>query len=275
MGSVRDYKTSEKVLENAYLLLFHDDEILLKKHEGIVTIPLVNDKGLLNLKATDLQHIGLFNGNTYYGANLSSKDSFKGYSFLRLRQLSGYISEESHAIVFRAFHIVNELKNHKFCGRCGGAMQVVPQPQELVVRCPACEHMVYPRISPAIIVAVIKGDQILLARSHRFPPGFYSVIAGFVEPGETLEECVKREVQEEVGIEVDHIRYFGSQPWPFPDSLMIAFTAKYANGEISVDNNEITAAGWFTAAAMPEIPSQGSIARQLLDWFIDDYLPEV
>lgn len=271
MDGVRDYKTPEKVQESAYLLLFWDDEILIKEHEGSISIPLVNDMDFLNLDASDVQYIGLLNGHTYYGANLSGKDLCKGYSFLKLRQLSGYISEEFHAIAFRAFHIINELENNKFCGRCGGVMQLVPQAQEPAVSCLACGHIVYPRISPAIIVAVIKGDQILLARSHRFPPGRYSVIAGFVEPGETLEKCVKREVQEEVGIEVDNIRYFGSQPWPFPDSLMIAFTAEYASGEISVDKKEIAAAGWFSAATLPGIPPPGSISRQLIDWFIDDY----
>ncbi|MFH1481427.1 MAG: NAD(+) diphosphatase, partial [Pseudomonadota bacterium] len=125
----------------------------------------------------------------------------------------------------------------------------------------------YPRLSPAIIVAVLKNDQILLAHSQRFPGQFYSVLAGFVEPGETLEECVQREVHEEVGITVKNIRYFGSQPWPFPDSLMIAFTAEYAGGEIRIDKSELTDAGWFSADHLPAVPSRISIARQLIDWF--------
>ena len=134
--------------------------------------------------------------------------------------------------------------------------------------CPACGLTTYPRISPAIIVAVTKGDTLLLARGHRHPPGFYSVLAGFVEPGETLEETVRREVREEVSLEVDDIRYFGSQPWPFPDSLMVAFTASYASGEITLEELEIADAGWYTAANLPLVPPPISIARSLIDAFV-------
>ena len=114
------------------------------------------------------------------------------------------------------------------------------------------------------------GFHILLARSPRFPGKFYSVLAGFVEPGETLEECVKREIFEEVGIAVKNIRYFGSQPWPFPDSLMVAFTAEYADGEIQVDNTEIADADWFPSDRLPKIPPRISIARRLIDWFVEE-----
>ena len=136
---------------------------------------------------------------------------------------------------------------------------------ERAKECPKCGLLNYPRISPAIIVAVLKGNQILLARSRRFPGGFYSVLAGYVEPGETLEECVRREVFEEVGIEVKNIRYFGSQPWPFPDSQMIAFTAEYLSGDIKPDESEIVDAGWFLPENLPEIPGKISIARSLLE----------
>ena len=116
-----------------------------------------------------------------------------------------------------------------------------------------------------------RGDQCLLARSPRFKGEFYSVLAGFAEPGETLEEAVAREVQEETGIEVRDIRYFGSQPWPFPDSLMIAFTARYAGGEIRVDGTEILDARWFTYDQLPNIPGRISIARALIDWFVEKH----
>jgi NAD+ diphosphatase len=124
-------------------------------------------------------------------------------------------------------------------------------------------------MSPAIIVAVVKDKKILLARASRFPYEMYSVLAGFVEPGESLEACVKREVREEVGIEVKNIRYFGNQPWPFPNSLMVAFTADYAAGEIRIDETEIVDAGWFSANNFPLIPSKISIARHLIDWFAE------
>ena len=134
---------------------------------------------------------------------------------------------------------------------------------------PQCGLVNYPRLSPAVIVAVIKDHQILLATSPRFKAAFYSVLAGFVEPGETLEECVKREIREEVGLEVKNIRYFGSQPWPFPDSLMVGFTCEYAKGELTLDQNEILQAAWFEADKLPPIPGKISIARKLIDWFVE------
>jgi NAD+ diphosphatase len=136
--------------------------------------------------------------------------------------------------------------------------------------CPQCGLINYPRLSPAVIVAVLKNNKILLGRNKRFKLPFYSVLAGFVEPGETLEQCVKREIHEEVGITVKNIRYFGSQPWPFPDSLMIAFTADYAGGDIHLDGSEIIDAAWFGKDNLPQIPPRISIARQLIEWFIQN-----
>jgi NAD+ diphosphatase len=143
------------------------------------------------------------------------------------------------------------------------------------MRCPACGLSSYPRLAPAIIIAVVRrtdnGPRLLLARNHRFPPGRYSVVAGFVEPGESLEECAEREVLEEVGIRIANLRYFGSQPWPFPHSLMVAFTAEYAGGAITLDGSEIADAGWFAADALPQLPPRMSIARRLIDWFAAEH----
>jgi NAD+ diphosphatase len=136
--------------------------------------------------------------------------------------------------------------------------------------CIECGLVNYPTISPAIIVAVIMGSQILLARSHRFHTGFYSVLAGFIEYGETFEQCVRREVKEEVGIDVGNIRYFASQPWPFPNTLMVGFTADYAGGVVTADKVEIADARWFKADNLPAIPPKGTIARQLIDWFVEE-----
>ena len=159
-------------------------------------------------------------------------------------------------------------QNHQYCGKCGGLTR--NRANERAKFCPKCGWINYPRLSPAIIVAVRKDHQILLAHSQRFSGKFYSVLAGFVEPGETLEACVEREVREEVGITLKNISYFGSQPWPFPDSLMIAFTAEYAGGDIKIDTSEITDAGWFSVDSLPPIPSKISIARRLIDWFSEN-----
>ncbi|GBG55796.1 NADH pyrophosphatase [Sporomusaceae bacterium FL31] len=261
-------KTNASECASAYLLLFYHDEILVKKQDGIVQIPTMVDLKLLNMQPTELQKIGNLQEIPYYSTSLPSKMTWTGFSFIKLKQLSEHMAEEYFAMAFRAYHILNWLKSNQYCGCCSGSMQIVQEPQEIAVKCQLCGHIVYPRISPAIIVAVFKDNEILLAHSSRFPPGRYSVIAGFVEPGETIENCVCRELHEEVGITVDNIQYFGNQPWPFPDSLMIAFTARYVSGEITIDNHEIVAAGWFTADALPDIPDKGTISRQLIDCFI-------
>jgi NAD+ diphosphatase len=143
--------------------------------------------------------------------------------------------------------------------------------QERARSCPACGNVVYPRISPAIIIAVVKGEELLLAHNKNFRGGWYSVVAGFVEPGETIEDCAEREIFEEVGIKIKNIQYFASQPWPFPDSLMIGLTAEYESGELRPDGAEIDDAGFFRADALPETPGKTSVAGKLIGWFVDNH----
>ena len=178
----------------------------------------------------------------------------------------GTVDEELLWIAGRANQLVHWAQTHRFCGRCGKPTK--EKNDERAVICEACGLINYPRVSPAIIVAVVKGDKILLARSSRFKSAFFSVLAGFVEPGETLEDCARREVFEEVGIRIKHIRYFGSQPWPLPNSLMVAFTADYDSGDIAIDESEIVSAGWFSATDLPTVPGKISIAGRLIDWFV-------
>jgi NAD+ diphosphatase len=170
---------------------------------------------------------------------------------------------------FRAVQILEWNENHRFCGACGEA--TVRKTEEHARVCRKCGQVFYPRMSPAVIVAITKGNKLLLARNKNFPPGRYSVLAGFVEAGETLEECIKREIKEEAGIEVKNIRYFGSQSWPFPNSYMLAFTAEYDKGEIRLDDSELADAGWFGADEMPQIPGSISISRRLIDWFVENH----
>ncbi len=151
-----------------------------------------------------------------------------GWHFEGVRSLFAAISDSFFSVAARALQIAEWDLTHRFCGSCG--KPTILKEGERAFACTACGSLSYPRISPAVIVAVVRGGRILLARARRFPPGLHSVLAGFVEPGETLEQCVMREVQEETGIELRNIRYFASQPWPFPHSLMIAFTAEYAGG---------------------------------------------
>ena len=183
-----------------------------------------------------------------------------------LRALHGVVDASVFAAAVRAVQIATFADTHRFCGRC--ATPTRPLEGERALRCPACELTTYPRISPVVIVLVRRGAQALLARSPRFPQPFYSTIAGFVEVGETLEEAIAREVREEVGVEVGALRYFGSQPWPFPHQLMIGFMAEWTAGEIAVDGVEIDEARWFDADALPRVPAPMSIARQLIDAWV-------
>lgn len=193
-----------------------------------------------------------------------------GFAAHDLRALFEHFDEFEIGLAGRAKQIAHWDRDNQFCGRCGATMEALDS--ERSRRCPRCGLTSYPRISPAIIVAVTRhcedGPRILLARNHRFPAGRYSVVAGFVEAGETLEECVRREVAEETGIQVANIRYFGSQPWPFPNSLMIGFTAEYAGGDLVFGDDEISDAQWFAPDALPLVPPKISIARKLIDDFV-------
>lgn len=263
-----DSKMQATLSKNIYLFLFYKDEILIKEDKGIFQIPSLDELSPLPIELNDLHYVGLLNGkNCYIGNLINSNDIPNGFFFRQPRQLYGHLHDEFLKFVLRSFHLINWLRNNKFCGRCGSTMNL--SSDELAMKCTDCGFLVYPRLSPAMIVAVVRDHKILLARSNRFPPGRYSVLAGFVEPGETLENCVEREINEEVGIKVKNIRYFDSQPWPFPDSLMIAFTAEYASGELVIDNNEILAADWYSPGNFPSLPNSDSIAKRLIDWFVN------
>ena len=182
-----------------------------------------------------------------------------------LRDLLGLVGDEELGVAARAVQLAAFDRDHRFCGRCGRS--AAPSPVEHARVCTACGATVYPRLSPAVIVLVERDDACLLARSPRFPPGVHSAIAGFVEPGETAEHAVERELAEECGVAVTDLRYAGSQPWPFPHSLMLGFTATYAGGEVRADGVELEAAGWFAADALPALPAPGTIARRLIEEF--------
>lgn len=254
-----------------YFFLFRDDKLLLKTAEnGFHCIPLLENGLLPDWKITHRVFLGLADGIPCHTAVLDKDGEIpEGYSFQGIRQIYDRIEEEWFHLAGRASHILHWSRNNLYCSRCGKPME--NSTKERAKKCTGCGLTVYQRISPAIIVAVIKEGKILLARAKRYGATFYSVLAGFVEPGESLEDCVHREIKEEVGIEVKNIRYFGSQPWPFPDSLMIGFTAEHCSGEITIDDKEIVEAGWFKVDNLPNIPGKISIARQLIDWYCEKY----
>ena len=206
--------------------------------------------------------IGQWQGRPCYAADIDALPDLDG-ELVAVRSLFARIGAEAFALAGRATQLMDWQRNHRYCGRC--ATPTTKKDGEFAMLCPQCGLLAYPRISPAVMVLIGRGDELLLARSPHFRPGMYSALAGFVEAGETLEQAAVREVREEVGIEIANLRYFRSQPWPFPDSLMIAFFADYAGGEITPDPSEIEAAGWFARNALPPLPDPVSIARQLID----------
>ena len=207
--------------------------------------------------------VGELNGRACYAAEVAEFPPVSGSTASSLRAIFQLAGPDVFALAGRAAQLLDWQANHRFCGKCGTPTQ--HKTGEHAMQCPACRLLVYPRISPAVMVLVRDGEKLLLGRSPHFKPGVFSALAGFVEPGETLEECARREVREEVGIEIANLRYFQSQPWPFPNSLMVAFFADYAGGEITPDPSEIEAAGWFSTDALPILPEPISISRRLID----------
>ncbi len=174
-----------------------------------------------------------------------------------------HFDQADFLLASRAVQFGHMTQSQRFCPQCGGRNHL--NHRELAMQCNDCRTLHYPRIFPCVIVAVRKDDQILLAQHPRHKTGMYTVIAGFVEVGETLEQCVAREVMEETGIQVNNIRYFGSQPWAFPSSMMMAFLADYQSGTIKPDYSELSDARWYSPDAMPEVAPQGTIARALIE----------
>ncbi|HEY5460653.1 MAG TPA: NAD(+) diphosphatase [Deferrimonas sp.] len=258
---------------NAWWFLFHGDRLLVEARDVEVAIPRwasTEDAGVLPVRT---QFLGTLDGTPCYSGELAGEVGPEGTSFRALRPLLGVLSEEMFSLAGRAFQVMDWDRTHQFCGKCGGRTD--PLEGERGRACAGCGLHFFPRVTPAIIVAVVRNGKILLAQSSRFPTAFYSVLAGFVEPGETFEECVHREIREEVGVEVENLRYFGSQPWPFPHSLMVGFTASYLGGDLVLEEKEIVQAGWFGAEEVLRlrIPHHGTIARQLIDRFLAERPP--
>lgn len=252
----------------AWWFAFREHKLLVYQGRDSVTLPCLVDFAELGLTALNQHYLGHLDGRDCYAVELAQEGALPpGMGLEGLRQVYGRLDEALFWVATRAVQIVDWDRTHLFCGRCGTPLRT--KSTERAKECPSCGQLHFPRLAPAIIVLVERGCELLLARSRHFLPGMYSVLAGFVEPGESLEEAVVREVREEVGIDIKDIKYFGSQPWPFPHSLMIGFTAAYAGGQITLDDSEIEDAGWFTVDHLPQIPGKISIARKLIDWFVE------
>ncbi len=248
---------------------FHKNELLVVRSGDSLAIPKLAELEQLQLDLGLETYLGELDGSDLIAWELSerSEEFPDGWELAGLRSVYGAVDDQLFALAGRAVQLLDWRRNHKYCGRCGALTDLVDG--DRATRCPDCGLFNYPRLSPAVIMTVERDGACLLAHGVNFAPGVYSCVAGFVEPGESLEEAVAREVKEEVGIDVDNVRYFGSQPWPFPNSLMIGFNARYAGGEIELEDAEIGDAKWFTPDDLPLLPGKISIARRLIDDWIE------
>jgi len=245
-------KTTYWILRCQHRLLFLTDGV---KFPAGGAADFGNPEGMLIVsESPDCRHVAV---------DVAEFPKMPGAEPISLRTIFTLAGPETFALAGRATQLLDWQANHRYCGRCGTPTEI--KPDEPAMHCLACGLHAYPRLSPAVMVLVRNGEKLLLARSPHFKPSVYSALAGFVEPGETLEQCAVREVREEVGIEIANLRYFASQPWPFPNSLMIAFFADYAGGTIIPEPGEIEDAGWFLPDALPLLPDPVSIARRLIE----------
>ncbi len=249
-----------EVTKRAWFLV-HPKGLVLR---GDDTLPDDADASALMIGVGDAHYLGQLDDAAAFAAPVEAVERVPApFIVAGARTLHGKLDEANLGVAGRAIQVIDWATSHRFCGRC--ATPTLRLRTERCLRCPVCKLAAYPRITPAMIVLVRRGDEALLASNAKFPVGFYSTLAGFVEVGESLEETVAREVREEVGVEVKDIRYFGSQPWPFPHSLMVGFVAEWAAGEIVADPSEISDAQWFKASALPMLPPPFSIARRMID----------
>lgn len=254
-----------------YCFVVHAGKLLVTR-DDVPQLPAGNEPLLIGVGCQATHYFGDYAGRpcrvVVFDAPGAFDENNPGYEWKALRVLFGVMPDEEVGLAGRALQLAEWTRTHRHCGCCGTPMAL--QPGERAMLCPSCEFTAYPRIAPAMMVLVRNGDKILLGRAPHFAGGMYSALAGFVEAGESLEECVHREVFEEVGISIHNLRYFHSQSWPFPHSLMLAFVADYAGGELRPDPAELADAQWFGIDALPKLPGRISISRALIDSVVAD-----
>jgi NAD+ diphosphatase len=267
MGFLAEIDLEAEPDDSALVFVFHEGRLLVRRNEDRAEpVDYGAVAGALEGAIARI-YLGRLDGRPCFAIPLAAEpETPPGHAFLGLRELFGQLEEPIHGVAGRAFQIVEWYLNHAFCGRCGSQTELAAG--ERARGCPSCGATYFPRINPAVIMLVEREGRMLLARNKLFRGPFYSCLAGFVEPGESLEEAVAREVLEEVGIEIEGITYAASQPWPFPSQLMIGFHARHRSGEIKVQDSEILDAAWFSAAELPQLPGRFSLARQLIDGFL-------
>ena len=242
----------------------HNDTILQLIDENEAWRPASREE-LGQFEGAHEHYLGMLSGKECFAVQVSEPGTA---AFANLRMNTQNTAPTMFNMVGRALQVCDWYRSHQFCGRCGKSTTDSKRDRSTV--CAGCKLNFYPRLSPSIIVLVHRGDEVLLGRNHMFPEGLFSTLAGFVEPGESIEETVIREVKEEVGVNVSNLSYRGSQPWPFPNSLMLGFHAEYLSGDIVLQEDEIAEADWFPCTNLPLIPGKFAISR----WLIDEYLSQ-
>lgn len=251
--------------EDIYWFVFCKDELLLERtEEDHYTIPLQQDCPV------KLQPWNAIHNITPTSDSIQCKTvridapitEDQRYRMCGLRASFNYIPHELYIKAGKCAEILYWDQNTKFCGVCGGPMKLHT---DISKRCENCGKEVWPQLATAVIVLIHRDDKVLLVHANNFHGNFFGLVAGFVETGETLEECVQREVREETNLHIRNIKYFASQPWPYPCGLMVGFNADYESGEITLQRSELGAGGWYTRQNLPEIPGKMSMARMLLD----------
>jgi NAD+ diphosphatase len=251
----------------SYHIIVSDNEVL--SIDGVHPWrPLNQDEWRwLGLDSASEHFLGDVNGIPIYACEVDADaDNPEGYEFETLWSFLGQVEEPVFNIIGRAKQVVDWYRNHQFCGACGE--RTTSSDNDRSMACLDCNQIYYPRLSPSIIVLVTRGDELLLAKNAKARGNFYSTLAGFVEPGESIEEAVHREVFEEVGIRVKNLEYYGSQSWPFPNSLMLGFHAEYESGEFRLQEEEIEDARWFHYQDLPHRPAMVSIAGRLINEYV-------
>jgi NAD+ diphosphatase len=263
------YEIPDQLSEKLRWFIVDNDDIYVYYQDGRYIIPLLGISEIEQFEFENISYLGQLDGVDIIASTLKENSNSNGLVKEKLRTLiMANMPMEDFWLASKALQVVRWDSETQFCSKCSSSLE--NKRDERAKVCTECETVYYPRLSPSMIVAVVKDDQLLLARATKFTSKLYSVLAGFVEQGESLEDCVRREVFEEVGIKVKNIKYFASQSWPFPDALMIGFTAEYVSGEIVIDPDEIVDAQWYTVDEIPEFPNRVSIASRLIEWFIED-----
>ncbi len=256
-------------VEDGWIFPVVDGEVLVMHEHGAIRPLTLDEFRWVEATRGDEHYLGRYRGTDVFVVDCDDLGPLpQGVQPANLFTLLGRMEQSLFYLAGRAVQIAAWDEAHQFCGRCGTAMEHHENDRAKV--CPDCGLVNYPRLSPSIIVLVRRDDEMLLARNVNWPEGMFSTLAGFVEPGESVEQALHREVEEEVGVQVNNLVYKGSQSWPFPNSLMLGYHADYAGGEFRFADGEIAEAHWFKADEPPRIPPPTSISRWLIDAFIEE-----